>query len=92
MQEGGGMGGSRSPNVCGGLLFIQIKSINQTVFSKEVLTWRNKKKENVLQSISHYCMCIQSLKTTAQLLVLYITQHTEIGLKKEKQRKHIWKQ
>lgn len=38
MQECGGMGGGSNPAVCRGLLFILIKTINQTVFSKEILT------------------------------------------------------
>lgn len=62
--------------LCGGLLFIPIKSINQTVFSKQVLTWTNKKKENVIRFIWQYSMYIQSLKPTGQLLVLhYIRKH-----------------
>lgn len=63
--------------VCVGLLFIPIKSINQTVLSKEILTWTNKKKENVLQFTSQYCTELQTYCTTTAII------HTEIGLKKK---------
>lgn len=51
--------------------FIPIKSINQTVFSEDVLTWTNEKKEKGFPL--HQTVLNVHTKPTVQLLVLYYT-------------------